>query len=37
MLNLKLFMKLVKQLIHIAAALIGSNGEKHIKSSYTIP
>lgn len=36
MLNLKLFMKLVKQLILIAAALIGSNGEKHTKSSYTI-
>lgn len=33
MLNLTLFMKLVKQLI--AAALIGSNGEKHTKSSYT--
>lgn len=36
MLNLKLFMKLVKQLILIAAALIRSNGEKHTKSSYTI-
>lgn len=36
MLNLKLFRKLVRQLIHITAALIGSNEEKHTKSSYTI-
>lgn len=36
MLNLKLFMKLVRQLLHITAALIGSNEEKHTKSSYTV-
>lgn len=36
MLNLKLFMKLAKELVHIAAALFGSNGEKHTKSSCTI-
>lgn len=34
MLNLKSFT--VNQLIHIAAALIGSNRERHTKSSYTI-
>lgn len=33
--NLKLFTKPVKQLIHFAAALIGSNEERHTKSSYT--
>lgn len=34
MLNLKLFT--VNQLIHVAAALIGSNREWHTKCSYTI-
>lgn len=31
-----MFMKLVRQLIYITTALIGSNEEKHTKSSYTI-